>query len=467
MIQRLTGLGAALLLAGCAGLQVDRNVEEAGKLSREPTATETRLVDSDSARQDSRVAVDKLLQSPLGMEDAVRIALVHSAAAQAMLFESAAASAATTQSTRLANPVFTFDRLARGSDLEIGRMLAFSVLDVFLLPERLRAADFRQQQLQLRAAGDIVQAAAEARQAWIRAVAAAQSVAYAREVKAAAEAGAELARRMQSAGNFSKLQRAREQSFYADAVTQVARADQAATAAREALVRTLGLDRDQAERLKVPDRLPDFPAQPKAESEALTEAVGQRLDVRMAQAELEYLGRTMGLTRVTSVVDALHVAPVRNSDTGNPVQKGYEIEVPLPLFDFGDARRAEARARYLAALNRAAAAAAQATSHARQSYATYRTAFDVARHYRTEVLPLRKLIADEALLKYNGMLIGVFELLAESRSQVGAVMQALDAERDFWLADAELRASIVGRPLGTAIFAAAPTAGAATTQETH
>ena len=47
----------------------------------------------------------------------------------------------------------------------------------------------------------------------MRAVAAQQSLRYVEQVKAAADASAELARRMQAVGNFSKLQRAREQAF--------------------------------------------------------------------------------------------------------------------------------------------------------------------------------------------------------------------------------------------------------------
>jgi outer membrane protein TolC len=91
-----------------------------------------------------------------------------------------------------------------------------------------------------------------------------------------------------------------------------------------------------------------------------------------------------------------------------------------------------------------------ATSQVREAYGAYRTTYDLARHYRDEIVPLRKTIADEMLLKYNGMLIGVFELLADAREQVGSVQQALEAQRDFWLADVALRAALVGRPLGGA-----------------
>jgi len=66
------------------------------------------------------------------------------------------------------------------------------------------------------------------------------------------------------------------------------------------------------------------------------------------------------------------------------------------------------------------------------------------------VVPLRKSIAEEMLLRYNGMLIGIFEVLADTREQIGSVNQALEAERDFWLADAALQAALIGKPVASA-----------------
>ncbi|MCP6559412.1 hypothetical protein NL501_29760, partial [Klebsiella pneumoniae] len=82
---------------------------------------------------------------------------------------------------------------------------------------------------------------------------------------------------------------------------------------------------------------------------------------------------------------------------------------------------ARAEAIYMQSVERAAEAAVNARSEVREAYAGYRTAFDIARHYRDEVVPLRKRISDENLLRYNGMLIGVFELLADARAQVAGV----------------------------------------------
>ena len=87
----------------------------------------------------------------------------------------------------------------------------------------------------------------------------------------------------------------------------------------------------------------------------------------------------------------------------------------------------------------------------RETYAAYRTAYDIAKHYRDEIVPLRKRIADENVLRYNGMLIGVFELLADAREQVGSVNAAIEAARDYWLAETALQLALAGKSPGTAM----------------
>ena len=442
---------AVLLVSGCANTAIRGNFESAQAVTRDKLEADVQWLTTDEARRQARSDTDRLLAQPLSGDDAVRIALGYSPAVQAMLFEAAAASAGATQAARLPNPVFSFEHLLRNEgglrEIEIGRVLAFSVYDLVLLPTRLRLADHQQAQTRLELAARIVAAATDARQAWIRAVAAQQRVQYFGQVKSAADASAELARRMQAVGNFSKLQRAREQAFSADAVAQLARAQQAARSTREALVRALGLDASQALAMTLPDRLPDLPAKLRDEQAVMQAALDQRLDVRIAKANLEFTAREQGLTQVTSFVNSFDVAGVRNTETGREPQKGYALDVALPIFDFGDAARTRAAATYMAALNHTAQSIVEASSQVRETYAAYRTADDVAKHYRDEIVPLHKVISEENMLRYNGMLIGVFELLADAREQIASVVQAIDAQQDFWLADADLQAALIGRPL--------------------
>jgi outer membrane protein TolC len=442
-----------VVLSGCATVAVNQNFEAVQQQVQTRLGVQPRWLRTDGDRADAAAQANRLLAAPLQSDDAVRIAVTYSPAMQALLADAAAMSANATQSARLPNPVFTFERLIRREDgqvdKDIGRMLGFSLLDILLLPARREIADTQQAQLRLKSAADVVQIASDTRQTWVRAVAAQQSLVYFEQVNQAAEAGAELARRMRAVGNFSKLQHAREQLFYADATAQLARARQMQLATREALVRHLGLDAAQAAQLRLPDRLPDLPEKIKSADEVARVALESRLDVQMAKQELTVLATNLGANRITSMVDGLHLAGVRNSETGKPAQKGFEMELPIPLFDFGDARRGAAHATYLAAVNRTAQLAVDAASQVRETYGAYHTAHDLARHYTQEVVPLRKIVSDELLLKYNGMLTGVFELLADAREQISTVTQSIDAQRDFWIADAALQSTLLGKPAQT------------------
>ena len=448
---KLSVLTLAMLLAGCASVSINENLAATQDFAKEKLQAEPRWLASDKDRQEADDEVKAALDKPLMMDDAVRIALRYSPSFQIILAESAAASADTTRAARLSNPVFSFEKMLRIDsgvrELEITRSLAFSLFEVLTLPSRIQIANAQQQRLRMQAATDTVLAATEARQTWIRAVAARQAALYAEQVMRSAEVGAELARRMQAAGNFSRLQRAREQVFYADATAQLARARQLEHACREALIRRLGLNAEQVARLSLPERLPDLPAAPRDEKSIAQTALDERLDVRLARFNLDATARAAGLTRVESIVNGLTVSVANKSESEKPMQRGYQLEVPLPIFDFGDATRANAQAQYMSAFYRTAQTAVDASSQVRQSYFDYRTAYDLTKHYRDEIVPLRKTISEETQLQYNGMLIGVFELLADAREQASSVIAAIDAQRDFWLADVALQANLIGKPL--------------------
>lgn len=98
------------------------------------------------------------------------------------------------------------------------------------------------------------------------------------------------------------------------------------------------------------------------------------------------------------------------------------------------------------AVERAAEAAVNARSEVREAYNYYRTTYDIARHYRDEIVPLNKRIADENLFRYNGMLIGVFELLADARAQIASVNSYIESLRDFWIAQSDLQMALIGKP---------------------
>jgi len=299
----------------------------------------------------------------------------------------------------------------------------------------------------LRVSADTLQVAADTRRAFFSAVAAQETAKYMDQVKLAAEASAELARRMAAAGNFSKLSQVREQVFYAEVTAQLARVRQNALAERERLTRLMGLWGEDV-RFPLPERLPDLPKAAREIPDLETQALKQRLDVQGAMKEAENIAAALGLTKATGFLSVLEVGYQRNSESGKPIQTGYEIELRLPIFDWGGARVARAEFTYMQAVNRAADIAVKARSEVRETYGAYRTAFDLARHYRDEIVPLRKRISEENLLRYNGMLISVFELLADARQQIASVNRYIEELRDYWIAESSLTLALTGQSPG-------------------
>ena len=440
-----------LLVAGCATFSKDGGFESVRQTIKESSGKEVRVARTSADRDSIESSVAELLEKPLGVEDAVQIALLNNRGLQASFHELGVDEANLVQAGRLPNPRLTLTRSRGGIDVasSVEQAVSFSILSLVTMPLASEVEKRRFAQAQNRAALQALTLASETRKAYFTAVAAEETLRYMRQVRTAAEASAELARRMAQVGNWSALNRAREQAFYAEAMLQLARAEQSAVMSRERLTRLMGLwGKDIAFRL--PERLPPLPAAPDELPDVESLAMGGRLDLRMARLDVEAQARFLGLTRTTRFVNVLDFGASREREKGSggdaATRRGYEISFELPLFDFGSARLARAEAIYMQAFDRAAEAAVNARSEVRETYAGYRSSYDIARHFRDEIVPLRKRISDENLQRYNGMLIGVFELLADARSQILSVNGSIEALRDFWIARADLDMALIGRP---------------------
>jgi outer membrane protein, multidrug efflux system len=438
-------------MAGCASVSPDGNAADIAALTSGKTAGVTaQVAATDSAA--TRAAVAQLLAQPITAESAVRIALLNNPGLHASMATLGISDADRVQAGTLPNPHVAIGRFVAGDAVEIERALRFNVLGLLTLPWRAKWQGQQHQLAKLQAAQEVIKLAADTRKAWINAVAAQQTAQYMQDAKLAAEAGGELARRMARVGNWSRLEQARQQVFLADATTQLARAQQSAFAEREKLIRLMGLWGQQTE-FTLTERLPDVPRVPLDINNVEERALRERLDVRSTIAESGYVADSLGLVKASGFINALDVTYRRNTTFDNATgdketKKGWELELPLPIFDWGGASNARAQGVYLQSVARVRQTAINARSEAREAYHGYRTAYDVAVHYRDEVVPLRKFINDEVLLRYNGMLSSVFDLLGDMRTQIMAVNGAIEAQRDFWLADADLQTTLTGTSTG-------------------
>ena len=452
-------MALGLALAGCATLAPDAGLSgvqreaDARLLAGEQQALPKQGEDV------STLLAELLKKQPLSADDAVRIALLNNPALRIHLSDLGIADAERVQAGRLRNPGFSYSRTEQGAEIEIERQFIFGIFDLLTMPARLEIAEDQLEVTRLRTSQMVLGIALETRKAWVDALAAEESLRYWRQVNEAAKASAELAKRMSAAGNWGVREQAREQAFYADATARLALAQQHGVETRERLIRQLGLWGAQTA-FTLPERLPELPAQARTQADVEQQALRERLDVQQARQQAVVLSKTLDLTKATRFGNVLDVTALNTSYNENlPTKRGYEIEIVLPIFDLGEARIARNEAVYMQAVENLRATAIAARSEAREAYLRYRTAFDLARHYRQEIVPLRKQIAEENVLRYNGMLIGVFELLADARVQIQAVISAIEAQRAFWQAEADLRMALgVGSPKSSSMMLAAPAA---------
>src|SRR5574343_1078112 len=235
---RIALLAAApLLLAGCSSLSGNGGmtpVQEAAKAHLGATVVAAKT-DQDLDSIDRRVT--ELLGKPLSADAAVQIALLNNRGLQASFQELGIAEAEMVQASRLPNPGFSLAKLRRGDEREIERGFSFDLGHLVALPLTRQVESRRFAAVQRSVAMEMLSLAAETRKAFYAAVAAEQTASYMRDVRATADAVAELAKRLAQAGNWTKLQQAREHGFFSEAVLNLARAETGRVAARERLTR--------------------------------------------------------------------------------------------------------------------------------------------------------------------------------------------------------------------------------------
>ena len=144
---------AAALLAGCASVGIDDALQGDELPASQFTGGKLELSRTRSSARPARRCPKSCSRKPLSQDDAVRLALANSPAVQALIAQSWADIAAANQTGRLPNPVFTFERLRLGDELEIGRLLSFGLVDLILLPQRLSISQSQAAQAQVQLSG--------------------------------------------------------------------------------------------------------------------------------------------------------------------------------------------------------------------------------------------------------------------------------------------------------------------------
>jgi hypothetical protein len=83
-------------------------------------------------------------------------------------------------------------------------------------------------------------------------------------------------------------------------------------------------------------------------------------------------------------------------------------------------------------------------SEVRENYAALQTRYDLAKYQKETVLPLSEAILGETQLEYNGMLMGIYDLIDDTQGQIEAGRDYVEALRDYWIAEAEFTQALGG-----------------------
>ncbi len=287
--------------------------------------------------------------------------------------------------------------------------------------------------------------AKEVRSAYYTLLADEQMLEMRRTVAQATGAAAELAVRQFEAGTLKQLDVANQQGFHYQAKLDMARTDIQIIAGREHLNRLMGIWGTDTT-WKLPGRLPELPPSeiPLEHVEAL--AVSQRLDLAAARHTAEAVAFSLVLTkkfRYFSVfefgIDTEHDAPDRINLTGPHLSLG------LPIFDQRQAAIARLEAQLRQSQQQLSALAIDIRSEVREMRDRLLAARNIVKYYQDVILPLRQQIVDESQRYYNGMLIGVYELLLAKQNQINAGREYIDALRDYWITRSDLEYAVGGR----------------------
>ncbi|HEX8885613.1 MAG TPA: hypothetical protein VF797_14075 [Noviherbaspirillum sp.] len=390
-MKRLLPSGARLLpaialaaLSGCASLP--------------PLGNGASVSNQTAGRSDAalRERQDRLLAQPLSQEAAAELALLH----PALTPHFAALGIDAASRLRLAHAPAPGTDAARSygaAESKVERTLTIHLASWLVAPglrPQPSLAAARQGEVAADAIGDWVFAT---RRDWVRAIAARQALRHANEAVRLSGASQALARTMRQAGSAAALDLLRAQQLHAQAMALKAQRDANARLLREQLQYRAGIWGMSIEKIQLPDRLPDLPLSSVNAEGLEAVAVSQRADMQAARAAL-------ARHEAGTAQSALHEAHQAMLDT----------------------------------------TALRARAEVRSAWIAYRSRLELARHACDVMLPLAQRIAEEQGRRYNGMLTGVFELIASTAAHIDAGARCTAAQGAFWLAEVDLQQALAG-----------------------
>jgi len=434
------------LLAGCTTISPKPGFDTVSELVSARSPGRAVISHPDTADDPAAAQrVRELLAEELSLDSAIEIALLDNRALQAVYAQLGIAQADLVQAGLLQNPILSADvrfPTAQGAAIGAAAGLVQEFISMLQIPLKKRVAAAAFDEATLTASAAVIDLVVDVKRAFYRLQGAEQLLELRRSVADATALSADVARRQHDAGNVTDLDLANESALAEQARADLARVETEVADDREELTALMGLWGSDAT-WRIASHLPELPSDD-AEPEALEElAVSQRLDLAAARQRIRTLLLARDLTRAYRWLPSAALGVVSEREVDNGVWSvGPSVELPIPIFDQGQATLARQSAELEQRRNEHAALEVTVRSQVRRARTRMDQSRRLAERYRTTLLPLRSRIIQQTQLEYNAMLTGVFQLLLAKRDEIDAGASYIEALRDYWLARTELESAV-------------------------
>ena len=435
-------------LSGCASLSTDGTFSEVASVVEARTGS--KIVWDQGSEDDlaARATVSSMLKRPLTMQTATQIALLNNRGLQSTYTELGIAQAGLVQAGLLKNPSFdlsVMNPLPSVLPYNLAYGAVFQFIDALYIPLRRKVAASKLDEAKISVTAQVIDHAASTQSAFVNYLTARQLVGLFKQVERSSRASFEAAKSLRKAGNTTALEFETQQSLLTNAKLELAGAQAQELEAREKVNMALGLTGAQT-RWTTGSKLPAMTRRKGSLNTIERQAVANSLDLEAARLRLVTLAHQYGVDTATSLIPDLEVGfEVEREGEDKEWSRGPVVEVILPIFDQGRAKRKTAQLQIRKAQDLYWDIAVRVRSSARLARIRLKMAHQQAHFYREAVLPQTAKIVAATRVNYNAMQLGVFRLLTAKKNQIQAAQRYIQTLQAYWQARIQYEQLINGR----------------------
>jgi cobalt-zinc-cadmium efflux system outer membrane protein len=326
-----------------------------------------------------------------------------------------------------------------GPDVELSVTEEF--IDLLMIPAQKKIAAAKFEQAKLEVAGKVIDLASDVKAAYFTLAGDEQMLELRKTAADAMQLSAQAAQKMNDAGNLNDLDLANELATAEEAKADLASASSQVEVDREKLIELMGIDSSAT--VQVEGRLAE-PGEDLPVEQLGKIAQRKRLDLLAAKQAIVVAARSAKLTDETRLIPDLDVGVDTERNPDGSRVTGPVFQLPIPLFDQGQGTVMRGRAELMQKQQEYLALARKIGSEVREADQKMVAARERARAYHETILPLRQRVVKQAQLHYNGMLLGIFQLLDAKQREIDAGREYISALKDYWVARCAVEKAVGG-----------------------